>query len=190
MAHSIKTNTIMGTKQDQDAAAKRREQLFISLYKSCFPAVARYVSKMGGSFDEAKDVFQDALLVYYEKQGAGAPELRAGGEAYLAGIARHLWLRRFRQAGTTSRWKPSADVAMEEALQPSSARILHYLEQAGQKCMQLLRAFYYDKAGLDDIASEFGFSGTRSATVQKFKCLEKVREKVKEKSLSYADFLE
>ncbi|WP_246230140.1 RNA polymerase sigma factor [Mucilaginibacter humi] len=38
----------------------QRQQLFINLYKKAFPIVAKYVSRMGGSFDEAKDVFQDA----------------------------------------------------------------------------------------------------------------------------------
>jgi hypothetical protein len=41
-----------------------------------------------------------------------------------------------------------------------------------------------------DIAGRFGFSGERSATVQKFKCLEKVRDTIKSKSLSYEDFVE
>ena len=180
----------MLTNQAIETEEKVRERLFIDLYKSCFPMVARYVNKMGGSFEQAKDVFQDALLVYYEKQRSGTVTVTTTEAAYLVGIARHLWLKRYRQDSKTVLWKAAADVAMDEALHPSSDRIMRYLETAGQKCMALLRAFYYDKTGLDEIAAGFGFSGTRSATVQKFKCLEKVREKIKEKSLSYEDFLE
>jgi len=55
--------------------------------------------------------------------------------------------------------------------------------------MDLLRSFYYDELPLNDIAETYGFSGIRSATVQKYKCLEKVRETVKEKALTYEDFL-
>ena len=55
--------------------------------------------------------------------------------------------------------------------------------------MELLKSFYYDELPLNDIAETYGFSGVRSATVQKYKCLEKVRETVKEKSLTYEDFL-
>jgi hypothetical protein len=40
------------------------------------------------------------------------------------------------------------------------------------------------------VAQLFGFSGERSATVQKYKCIEKVRETVKQKALTYEDFLE
>jgi hypothetical protein len=56
--------------------------------------------------------------------------------------------------------------------------------------MELLQAFYYDKLPMNTIAGLFGFGGERSATVQKYKCLEKVRDIVKDKSLTYEDFLE
>ena len=56
--------------------------------------------------------------------------------------------------------------------------------------MELLRSFYYDQQPLTDIAGKFGFSGVRSATVQKYKCLEKVRETIKERSLTYEDFID
>jgi RNA polymerase sigma factor (sigma-70 family) len=175
---------------DMETGIEHREKLFVELYKSCFPAVARYVSRMNGSLEQAKDVFQDALLAFYEKQRSGSGIAVANEKAYLTGIAKHLWLKRYKQEANTVMWKAAADKAPEKETQPSSARVLHYLETAGQKCMDLLRAFYYDKTDLSKIASEFGFSGVRSATVQKFKCLEKVREKIKEKSLSYEDFLE
>jgi hypothetical protein len=75
-------------------------------------------------------------------------------------------------------------------VQPSSAKILNYLETAGQKCMEILKAFYYDNLPVNVIAGLFGYSGVRSATVQKYKCMEKVRETIKEKSLAYEDFVE
>jgi hypothetical protein len=42
---------------------------------------------------------------------------------------------------------------------------------------------------LNEIADAYGYSGVRSATVQKFKCLEKVRETIKQKALTYDDFM-
>ncbi|HEX3385741.1 MAG TPA: sigma-70 family RNA polymerase sigma factor, partial [Mucilaginibacter sp.] len=79
---------------------------------------------------------------------------------------------------------------MEEEIEPSESKILSFLQTAGKKCMDLLRSFYYEELPLADIAETFGFSGARSATVQKYKCLEKVRETVKEKALTYEDFVD
>ncbi len=168
-----------------------REKLFMALYKKAFPAVAKYVSKMGGSFDEAKDVFQDALVIYYEKLVTQSISLNTNEQAYLLGIAKHLWFKRFRENILhTTLDAHKDDFTNEEELQPSAAKLLHYLETAGQRCMEILKAFYYDNLPVNKIAELFGYSGVRSATVQKYKCMEKVRETIKEKSLAYEDFVE
>jgi DNA-directed RNA polymerase specialized sigma24 family protein len=144
---------------------------------------------MNGSFDEAKDVFQDALVIYYEKSVENAFELKTTEKAYLLGIAKHLWLKKHKH---NSKHVPidGFDLENEEAAQASDLKILNFLQTAGKKCMDLLRSFYYDQLPLSDAATLFGFSGVRSATVQKYKCLEKVRETVKEKALTYEDFLD
>ena len=171
----------------------QREELFIGLYKKAFPTVASYVSKMGGSFDDAKDIFQDALVIYYEKMVSATIEINVNENAYLLGIAKHLWAAKFREemhcipldaAGS------AYDFIDDNEPQPSTGKLITYLETAGQKCMEILRAFYYDKLPADKIAGLFGYSGIRSATVQKYKCMEKVRETIKEKSLAYEDFIE
>jgi DNA-directed RNA polymerase specialized sigma24 family protein len=168
---------------------KEREKLFISFYKSTFPAVAKYISKMGGSFDEAKDIFQDALVIYYEKAASCSLSVTTNEKAYLMGIAKHLWLNKHH---LNNKHLPldGFDVESETQAQPSDNKILGFLQTAGKKCMDLLRSFYYDQLPLTEVAESFGFSGVRSATVQKYKCLEKVRETVKEKSLTYEDFLD
>lgn len=166
-----------------------REALFTCLYLKAFPPVARYISRRGGSFDEAKDIFHDALVIFYEKSVENNLGDSINETAYLVGIAKHLWLRNFRN-GIDQTGLENIDVPFEEDETLSTNRLLNFLERAGHKCMQLLKSFYYDKQPLTEIAETFGFSGTRSATVQKYKCLEKVRETVKQKALTYEDFME
>jgi DNA-directed RNA polymerase specialized sigma24 family protein len=172
--------------------SERREALFIGLYKKAFPAVAKYISRMGGSFDEAKDVFQDALVVYYERTTAAnlSLNMNIGATAYLVGTAKYLWIKRYKE-NCQNISLDGIDIAFSEPEEnPSNSRLMHFLETAGKKCMELLKSFYYDQLPLADAATLFGFSGVRSATVQKYKCLEKVRETIKEKSLIYEDFLD
>jgi len=180
----------MATEINFGRSAADREQAFIALYKKAFPAVAKYVSKMGGSFDDAKDIFQDALVIFYEKKVSQSGTVAANEQAYLVGIAKHLWSRRFAENCSLTSLDQQFDLADEDVLQPSSAKLMHYLETAGQKCLELLKAFYYDNLPVNTIAGLFGYSGIRSATVQKYKCMEKVRETIKEKSLAYEDFVE
>ncbi|MBK1441550.1 sigma-70 family RNA polymerase sigma factor [Parapedobacter sp. ISTM3] len=171
-----------------------------ALYKRVFPLVARYVAKRDGTLEEAKDVFHEALLVYYEKMRDGQLTLRQGQEAYIFGIVRHLWTKRYQEnqryasldqlmAGfgdddVNTDWADG--VSADETV--SSKRVLRLLQAAGRRCMDMLTAFYYEKLDMEELAHRFGFSSTRSATVQKFKCLQKVKQVVKEKSLHYEDF--
>ncbi len=166
------------------------ESWLTHLYLSVFPAVAVHIKAKGGTLDDAKDVFQDALVIYYEKVIAGKVVIEHSEKAYLLGIARHLWYhRQQKQKGIVSEDVLNYEYLIEEEDSiPSAKRLLRYLETAGQKCMDMLQAFYYDKLSMREIAERFNLSGERSATVQKHKCLEKVREKVKEKSLTYEDF--
>lgn len=168
-----------------------REKLFISLYQKAFPAWAKYISERNGTLEEAKDIFQDALIICYEKK-ISAPDHLKNTEAYLLGTARNLWFKKYKDNNKSV----PLDSAVPEMImpadeeKPSSKKLLRFLETTGEKCMELLRAYYYDKMPLPDMAKFFGFSGTRSATVQKYKCVEKVRKTIKEKSLAYEDFLE
>lgn len=178
--------------QQNTNTKEQREQTFTTLYQKAFPAVARYVAKMGGSFHQAKDIFQDALVIYYEKQLTIGIVINSSEKAYLLGIAKHLWLKTYHANADNL---PLDDTNAGEQADDTTEnyatnKLMHYLETAGQKCMEMLKAFYYDKLPLTQITEQFGYSGIRSATVQKYKCLEKVRETIKQKALHYEDFLE
>lgn len=169
---------------DRFSTTELREAFFISLYRSTFPAVARYVARMGGSLEEAQDIFQDALVIYYEKATVADNE-----HAYVAGIAKRLWLQHYRNVAQHQPLN-ELDRVEEQEEQPVTGRIMRYLETAGKKCMDLLKAHYYDRLPAGSLAKRFGYTSTHTATVAKYKCLEKVRTVVKEKSLAYADFVE
>jgi RNA polymerase sigma factor (sigma-70 family) len=171
--------------------AAERTQIFEELYEQAFPLAAGFVRKMGGSLDNARDIFQDALVIYYEKSIQEGFLITTSPEAYILGIAKHLWVKKFKQDRhkvSFSDWEHEIQMPAEENY--NSAMLLKFLEQAGKKCMDLLRAFYYEKLSMNEIAQMLGFKNERSATVQKYKCLEKVRDAIKEKSIDYEDFTE
>lgn len=152
----------------------------IALYRESFPDFARMVRRMGGSLEEAKDSFHDALLIYLEKEKAGTLQLHSSPRAYLLGTAKICWLHT-RKKGAMLPLPEDLDAAMPEEPDPEEREkdLLVALKQSGQKCLELLKAFYYDHLSMDAIAGRFGFKGRRSATVQKYKCLEKVRQEIK-----------
>lgn len=152
----------------------------IELYRESFPDFARMVRRMGGSLEEAKDSFHDALLIYLEKGKAGKLQLHSTPRAYLLGTAKICWLHSRKKGTMLSLPEGFEAAAPEDADTEEREKILlASLQKTGKKCLELLKAFYYDHCTMDHIAGRFGFKGRRSATVQKYKCLEKVRNEIK-----------
>jgi DNA-directed RNA polymerase specialized sigma24 family protein len=170
-----------------------RKIFFEELYQRAFPRVAKFVSSRNGSFQDAKDIFQDSLVIYYEKVLDQKLELYVSEEAYVLGIAKHLWLRKFnREKDLVSLNSIESSIEIADEYFPSieTSKLTRFLERTGKKCMDLLQAFYYKKDSMEQITDNFGYRSTHSATVQKFKCLEKMRDTVKQNSMHYEDFTE
>jgi RNA polymerase sigma factor (sigma-70 family) len=167
----------------RQALLANREQALTQLYQHAFPQVQRHVCRRGGSAQDAQDVFHDALVLLYEQAVGGTLVLTAAPSTYLVGIARNLWRHeQRRRARLPHEALPDhldqlpAEAA--EAADPAVA-VLDYVEQLGEKCKRMLLAFYYFQQPLTQITTTLGYGSVRSATVQKFKCLERLRQSVR-----------
>jgi DNA-directed RNA polymerase specialized sigma24 family protein len=169
---------------------KEREQLFLELYEDVFPKVATFIAHRGGSLQDAKDIFHDSLIIFYEKMVEGAGGIKHTNESYIVGIAKHLWIRKFKD----ERKKIGLDdieliiFIPENFFESTDNKLISLLEVTGKKCLDLLRGFYYDNLGLTQLKEMFGFSTVHSVSVQKHKCVEKMRDVIEQKSLRYEDF--
>lgn len=177
--------------KNQLKTSEGRQAVFLRLYQQCFPDVAKYIQKRGGSLEDAQDVFQDSLVIYYERMVAGKEIQQEKG--YLFAVSKYLWFKRYKaqqeECPMDNLEALEGVEACINAEEKATFQLIPFLQQAGQKCMQMLKSFYYDRLSMEELADRFGYRSTRSATVQKYKCLEKVRDQVKEKALTYEDFV-
>ncbi|MEL7004887.1 MAG: sigma-70 family RNA polymerase sigma factor [Bacteroidota bacterium] len=172
----------------EDTVVQSRKALILKWYEGVFPLASQYIQKRGGTLEEAKDLFQEALVLYYEKSVAGNFSPEADEEAYLLGIVKKLWLKN-REKHKHTKSLENVDYVEESVSEPKADKLLLFLKQSSQRCMDLLQSFYYEKMSMKSIGERFGYRSERSATVQKYKCLERLRKEVKDKSLQYEDFL-
>lgn len=162
-----------------------RAQALTRLYCQGFPPVRRYIGRRGGSAQDAQDVFQDALVILYEQATGGTLVLTAAASTYLLSISRNLWHRELRRRARLPHealppeWEPAAGEEAEALAEPAFA-VRDYVEQLGEKCKSLLLSFYYFQQPLTQLAETHGYRSVRSATVQKFKCLERLRHAVRD----------
>ena len=155
--------------------------MFASLYRY-FPAVRKYVREHGGGNEEAKDAFQEGLLVFYQKTNRPGFILSSKPETFLFGICKLKWLEKMKQKGKEIPVGEALDDMAEQPEENERERRAMVAEKAlegvGKKCKEILMAFYFGKKNISEIMKTFGFRSEDSAKTQKYKCLESARELV------------
>jgi DNA-directed RNA polymerase specialized sigma24 family protein len=158
------------------------------LYETGFYEVAKYISRNGGTIADAEDIFHDAVVVLY--QHLDEHKEVDSRLKYLIGVSRNLWAAKLRKHSVLA-YKDLRDdqLALTEPT-VNQERLLHFIAGIGRHCLDLLASFYFEKLNPEKLMNRFGFSSAHSASVQKFKCIEKLRETIREKSIAYEDFLD
>lgn len=149
------------------------------------PQVERMVRNNGGTRADAKDLFQDALIILLGKAKKEGFTLNCAIGTYLYAICRNKWMEelrlrgRFTQELATMPDEPGdlAQLLAEEGRFASAERALRSL---GDKCLDLLKRFYLLKEPLQQIASAIGLAGEGAAKTRKYKCLEEARRRYRE----------
>lgn len=137
-----------------------------------------------GNTDDAKDIFQEALIVLYEKVTSGAFELNCQLKTYIYSVSRRLWLKRLMHQNkfTLNGDSEEEHVAVEEDTEEHEQRNMAFLmmEKAigniGEPCKSLLEAFYMQKRTMQEISSSFGYTNADNAKTQKYKCLMRLKK--------------
>ena len=67
------------------------------IYLNSFPSVLKFIRMNMGTEDDARDIFQDAMVVLYLKARKNPKFLRSGLNTYLFAICKYLWFNEKRR---------------------------------------------------------------------------------------------
>ena len=155
-----------------------------SIYKQHYNMVLALILNNNGTSDDARDIFQEAMIVLYEKVKSGSFELNCLIKTYLYSVCRRLWLKRLSQQ---QRISPEVDkleetVPVEEDLEQHEQKDLDFqlmersMKNLGEPCKSLLEAYYLQKKSMVEIAGTFGYTNADNAKNQKYKCLMRLKK--------------
>lgn len=156
-----------------------------AIYRECFSVIQAYIIKNNGFADDARDIFQEAMIVLFENAQSASFELTCSIKTYLYSVCRRLWLKKVqkeKRLNATSLDVLSETISVEEELEVHQKRDenLSLLETSlgkiGEPCKSLLRAFYIEKKSMPEIASDFGYTNADNAKTQKYKCLVRLKK--------------
>lgn len=154
------------------------------IYRDNYPVIQSLVVNNNGSPDEARDVFQEAMIVLFEKSKQSHFELHCQIGTYLFSVARRIWLKKLQQAGIKTRLNETIeetypvdnDLDHHEQYNHRIEMMHGALEQIGEPCRSLLEAYYFKKRNMQDISEDFGYTNADNAKNQKYKCLNRLKK--------------
>ena len=154
------------------------------LYVGYFPMILQFILNNNGDEDDAKDVYQEGIIVLYNKIKSGDFELSSKLKTYLYSVCRRIWLKKLsQQSKKTNNISDFEDVIStdvdiedheqkEEQFDKMQSALLHL----GEPCKTIIQDFYINNLSMHDISEKFGYTNTDNAKTQKYKCLQRLKK--------------
>ncbi|SEK34947.1 RNA polymerase sigma factor, sigma-70 family [Parapedobacter koreensis] len=167
-----------------DGIALGDASVLSGLYKDYFPMVLNMVVQNNGTEEEAKDVFQEAVIVLYDKIKQGNFALSSKLKTYIYSVCRRLWLKQLTSQGRTfydvSDYEEIIPVEEDLAVHRERDVQLSLMEQAldklGEPCRTIIHDFYVLNLSMQEICEKFGYTNADNAKNQKYKCLQRLKK--------------
>ena len=164
--------------------AENDDKSLETIYLENFPAIARMVTQNNGSEDDAKDIFQEAMIVLYEKVQEGGFVLSSRLKTFLYSVCRRLWLKKLQSNSLSGPIFEELEetTAAEDALEAHLERDRQFrqMEDAmgkiGEPCKTILEDYYIHRQSMQEIAERFGYTNAENAKNQKYKCLMRLKK--------------
>ncbi|MES2702888.1 MAG: sigma-70 family RNA polymerase sigma factor [Bacteroidota bacterium] len=161
------------------------------IYRQNYHIINGWLIKNGGSSADAADLFQEAMVVLYGKAQTEGFTLSCSIGTYLFSISKHLWYKKLQRQNRepallidigAEEDERGIGIRYDDDVNVHHEREAHYnmldsaLDQVGEPCRSLLKAFYHNDKSMQEIAADFGYTNPENAKTQKYKCLARLRK--------------
>jgi RNA polymerase sigma factor (sigma-70 family) len=155
-----------------------------SIYKSNFTMIQNLIINNKGTLNDAEDIFQEAMIVLYQKSIDKDFQLNCQLKTYIYSVSKRLWLKKLQ---SIQRFGIQADdvedfISVESDLQKHHQEQNQFsimekaMERIGEPCKSLLEAFYIHRKQMQEIANQFNYTNADNAKTQKYKCLVRLKK--------------
>jgi len=151
------------------------------IYKNYYHQIKVFITQNQGSREDAKDIYQDAMLVIFQKLQHDNLKLTCSFNTYLYSVSRLLWLK---QLEKRKLWKQYTEDAENFVTLDESILVLYDLNERYKlyqthfkrlsfSCQKVLELFLA-RIPLKEIARILGFKSEQYAKKRKHQCKEKL----------------
>ena len=173
-----------GSEEELLGAVGRQDSTALNLiYKTHFPMILHFVIQNNGTEPEAKDIYQESIIVLYENTQQPGFALSCKIKTYLYSVCRRQWLKRLaekgRYVGKVEDFESvvaleDEGVAMDER-EKQFGVMRQALVQLGEPCRTLMEDFFVHSLTMQQITDKMGYTNADNAKNQKYKCLMRLK---------------
>ena len=169
---------------------KGNEQAIDYLYVKYFKMMSNMIIKNSGTEYEARDIYQDALIVFWQKVIQDKLLLTSKISTYLYSICQNLWRKELEKKKRLSYEEKDGLQNDEQAYDQNekNSLIAQCIDKLGDSCKKVLTYYYFDGLSMQDIADQLGFSSPDTAKTKKYKC-KKELDKIVKSMYTKEDFM-
>jgi RNA polymerase sigma factor (sigma-70 family) len=159
------------------------------LYRKHYKMMVKLVISNSGSEEEAKDIFQDALIVFWQKVTSGNLVLTSKISTFLYSICLNLWRKELDRKSRFFNGEKD-DVEFIDDDKAERIKIVNdCINALGENCRKILTYYYFDGLSMNDIAEKLGYANPDTAKTKKYKCKRRLDLLIKSRYKA-SDFLD
>ncbi len=159
------------------------------IYVANRAVVVSFIHKNRGSTEEAKDVFQESVIAFYENVKSGKFRGESAVSSYIYSIARFIWLNRLKRKNTEQRILDTQPVEeISEGFFPKllakeeEERLLKLFATLGEQCKQVLIFVIFYNYSMKEVAEQLNYESDQVARNKKYLCSKKLKDLLKKRN--------
>ncbi|MFN3840852.1 MAG: RNA polymerase sigma factor [Cyclobacteriaceae bacterium] len=185
----FRSSSAMDEKEIFERICKGDERALEFLYKKYYRMMTKMVITNSGTEEEARDIYQEALVVFWQKAVSGKLVLTSKMSTFIYSICQNLWRKELDRKKRLSHEEKDVPVTIDTESEERNKIIARCIDQLGDTCKKVLMYYYFDEMSMQEIADKLGFANTDTAKTKKYKCKQKLDELIKAQ-YSELDFLD
>ncbi len=175
----------------------RSDYIINFIYKEFFPLIKFLVNENGGSDEDSEDIFQDGIIIIYNKISLNQLTLTSSFKTYMYSVCRNLWLQKLNKRKAiydrltdVEEYIDLPKIMLQEASfeEAEMHRIIqkHFLSLP-EDCQKLLQLFT-KSTPMREIATILGFKTEKYAKTRKYLCKEELKRRISNDPRSHKFF--
>ncbi|TVQ13200.1 MAG: sigma-70 family RNA polymerase sigma factor [Bacteroidetes bacterium] len=156
------------------------------IYADNYYKTQHFIINNSGSAEEAKDIYQEAFLVLWQKLKSGDLDIRDSNHinAFLYRVAHNKWIDylRSKEFSSKSYLDDSAydsieapDHETDKEWESKITRVAGWIQNLKPDCRRLLTGFYFYRKSMRTLAQQFKMDEA-SVKNKKYRCMERLKK--------------